>query len=161
MGISKILAAHDREGEGFPVGPIESLPPMHPGEYLREEYLKPLRMSSVTLAALCMVPPSRVERTMAGTLDITGDMAVRLSLVLWTTAEFWLNLQNRYDLEKARRSVDMSKVIALDRDILRGLHPAPTMAGRANGGFDAAAKMTPGERSERARRGAEARWGKK
>jgi addiction module HigA family antidote len=84
---------------------VKVLPPMHPGEFLREEYLKPLNMSAGALARLCGVPRTRIERIASEKLGITGDTAIRLGHVLKTTPEFWMNLQSRYEIETARRQV--------------------------------------------------------
>jgi antitoxin HigA-1 len=78
------------------------LPPIHPGEFLREEYLVPLGMSAGALAKLCGVPRTRIERIAAEQFGITGDTAIRLGRVLKTTPEFWMNLQSRYEIELAR-----------------------------------------------------------
>jgi addiction module HigA family antidote len=82
---------------------VRTLPPTHPGEFLREEYLKPLDMSAGALARLCGVPRTRIERIASEKLGITGDTAIRLGHVLRTTPEFWMNLQRRFEIETARR----------------------------------------------------------
>jgi addiction module HigA family antidote len=71
---------------------------MHPGEFLREEYLRQLGMAPGALAKLCGVPRTRIERIAAEKLGITGDTAIRLGRVLKTTPEFWMNLQSRYEI---------------------------------------------------------------
>jgi len=84
--------------------------PIHPGEILLEEFLKPLEMTqaaaakalgmSQTRLALAMeVPPRRVNEIVLGKRAITADTAVRLSRAFGTSAQFWLNLQTKYDLE--------------------------------------------------------------
>ena len=81
---------------------IDILPPLHPGEVLREEFLKPLGLSAYRLASTCGVPRTRIERIVREELGITADSALRLGKALGTTAEFWTGLQARYDLETAR-----------------------------------------------------------
>jgi addiction module HigA family antidote len=81
---------------------VKQLPPMHPGEVLREEFLAPLNLSAGALAKACDLPRTRIERIAAETSGITADTALRLSKVLGTTPEVWLNLQRDYDVETAR-----------------------------------------------------------
>jgi addiction module HigA family antidote len=76
--------------------------PIHPGEVLLEEFLKPWGMSQNQVANLMNVNPSRVNEIIRGRRGITGDTALRLARVCNTTPEFWLNLQALYDLEIAR-----------------------------------------------------------
>jgi addiction module HigA family antidote len=83
----------------------KKIPPLHPGEILREEFLVPLNLSSGALAKAMGVPRTRVERIAAETSGITADTALRLSKALGTTAQLWLNLQNRYDVETAQRAI--------------------------------------------------------
>jgi addiction module HigA family antidote len=85
------------------------LGPIHPGEILREEFLLPLGTSAYALAAHLNVPRTRIERLVREETPITPDTALRLARYLGTTAEFWLGLQARFDVETARR--------ALGRDI--------------------------------------------
>jgi antitoxin HigA-1 len=79
--------------------------PMHPGEVLREEFLVPLRVSAGALAKAMGVPRTRVERIAAESIGITADTALRLGKALGTSAQLWLNLQNRYDMETAERAI--------------------------------------------------------
>jgi antitoxin HigA-1 len=81
----------------------DPLGPVHPGEILREEVLEPLAMSPYALAAQLHVPRTRIERLVREETPITPDTALRLARYLGTTAEFWLRLQARYDLETARQ----------------------------------------------------------
>ena len=81
------------------------LPPMHPGEVLREEFLVPLKLSAGALAKRCGLPRTRIERIAAETTGITADTALRLGKVLGTSAQLWLNLLNRYDVEMAKRQI--------------------------------------------------------
>jgi addiction module HigA family antidote len=83
----------------------KKLPPLHPGEVLREEFLVPLKLSAGALARTCGLPRTRIERIAAETTGVTADTALRLGKALGTSAQLWLNLQNRYDVEVARRAL--------------------------------------------------------
>jgi addiction module HigA family antidote len=87
----------------------KKLPPMHPGEVLREEFLVPLKLSAGALASKMGVPRTRVERIASEDVSITADTALRLGKALGTSPHLWLNLQNDYDLQMARR--DIGKII--------------------------------------------------
>ncbi len=80
----------------------KKLPPMHPGEVLREEFIEPLGLSAGKVAKACHVPRTRIERIMREDMGISGDTAVRLAKFFGTNAEFWLNLQVHYEAEIAR-----------------------------------------------------------
>ena len=79
----------------------KKLPPLHPGEVLREEFLVPLKMSAGALAKACGVPRTRIERLASEQIGITADTALRLSRALGTTPELWMNLQNSFDVKTA------------------------------------------------------------
>src|ERR1035437_10908671 len=81
----------------------KKLAPMHPGEVLREEFLVPLNLSAGALAKACGLPRTRIERIAAETTGITADTALRLGNALGTSAQLWMNLQNQYDVEVAKR----------------------------------------------------------
>lgn len=81
------------------------LSPVHPGEILREEFLGPLDMSAYALAAALRVPRTRIERLTREKTPVTPDTALRLSRYFGTTAEFWLGLQARFDIETAQRTL--------------------------------------------------------
>jgi antitoxin HigA-1 len=85
----------------------KKLAPMHPGEVLREEFLKPLGLSPGALAKACGVPRTRIERIASETTNITADTdtALRLSKALNTSALLWLNLQNAYDVQTVEREL--------------------------------------------------------
>lgn len=72
--------------------------PLHPGEMLREEFLVPLGLSAGRLAKAIGVPRTRIERIVKEETGITPDTALRLGRYFNTTADFWLNLQQAYDL---------------------------------------------------------------
>jgi len=75
------------------------LSPMHPGEVLREEFMVPYGLTAYALAKACRVPRTRIERIVREETGITVDTALRLARIFGTTPEFWLNLQNRYEME--------------------------------------------------------------
>ena len=75
------------------------LPPIHPGEILLEEFLKPMGISQYRLAKDINVPPRRINEIVQGLRAITPDTALRLSLYFSMSERFWINLQARYDLE--------------------------------------------------------------
>lgn len=78
---------------------VSKLPPIHPGEILRELYLEPLEMTSYALAKKLNVPRTRIERIVARKTGITSDTALRLAKFFKTSPEFWMNLQNSFDLK--------------------------------------------------------------
>ena|SRR5689334_13637576 len=76
--------------------------PIHPGEILNEEFLKAMGISQYRLAVDTGVPPRRINEIVHGKRSISANTALRLSLYFGTTAEFWMNLQSKYDLEVER-----------------------------------------------------------
>lgn len=93
------------------------LPPIHPGEILREEFMKPLNLSANALARRLGVTTARINEIANERRGITADTALRLAHCFSTTPEFWMNLQQRYELEAAQRAVGTAverKVVALD-----------------------------------------------
>lgn len=78
------------------------LPPVHPGEVLKEEFMKPLGLSANGLAGVLRVPPNRISAIVNADRSVTADTALRLARALGTTPDFWLNLQKQYDLDCAR-----------------------------------------------------------
>lgn len=77
------------------------LHPVHPGEVLLEEFLKPMGMSQSRLAMNIGVPPRRINEIVLEKRKITADTALRLAKFFGTTAEFWIGLQSQYDLDVA------------------------------------------------------------
>jgi len=75
------------------------LNPIHPGEILLEEFLKPLGLSQYRLAKGISVPARRINEIVHGKRAVTADTALRLSRFFGTSDRFWLNLQTRFDLE--------------------------------------------------------------
>ena len=92
----------------------ETLPNVHPGEVLLEEFLKPLGISQNKLARETKVPPRRVNEIVLGKRSITPDTALRFARYFGTSEKFWLGLQMDFDLEEARNR--LSAVI--DREVL-------------------------------------------
>jgi addiction module HigA family antidote len=91
-------------------------PPTHPGEMLLEEFLKPLGMTQTELAERIRVSYPRVNEIIHGKRGVTPDTALRLSKLLGTTAEFWLNGQQNWDLWHALHSEtadDLEQIEAL------------------------------------------------
>lgn len=76
-----------------------TMPPVHPGEILSEEFLKPLGLSEYRVARAIKVSPRRINEIVHGNRRITADTALRLARVFGTSVRFWVNLQARYDIE--------------------------------------------------------------
>ncbi len=77
----------------------KKIPPIHPGEILKEEFLDPMGISQYRLSKDINVPPRRINEIVHGKRSISADTALRLSMYFKMSALFWLNLQARYDLE--------------------------------------------------------------
>ena len=77
----------------------KKMPPVHPGEILLEEFLKPMEISQYRLAKDIGVPARRINEIVHGKRGITANTALRLSRYFGLSERFWLNLQSRYDLE--------------------------------------------------------------
>jgi addiction module HigA family antidote len=87
------------------------LSPVHPGEVLKEEFMKPLGLSSNALARALRVPANRISAIVNADRGVTADTALRLAKALGTTPDFWLNLQQRYDLDCARdETKDLARI---------------------------------------------------
>ena len=99
------------------------LPPIHPGEILRAEFMEPLHLSMNRLALDLRVPVTRVAEIVHERRAITPDTALRLARYFNTSAGFWLNLQSAYDLEVAQDK--------LSRIIEREVRPASFAAANA------------------------------
>ena len=84
------------------------LPPIHPGEILLEEFLKPMGISQYRLVKDTNVDPRRINEIVHGRRSITADTALRLSHFFGTSERFWLNLQARYDLELQKKGARRS-----------------------------------------------------
>jgi antitoxin HigA-1 len=96
------------------------LAPVHPGEVLREDFMKPLNLTVNKLALELHVPATRISEIVHERRRITAETALRLARYFGTNAEFWLNLQNFYDLEVSRRAGKTS-------EIERQVQPAPSV----------------------------------
>ena len=96
------------------------LKPVHPGEVLREEFMRPLGLSVNRLALELRVPVTRMAEIVHRRRAVTSDTALRLGRLFRTTPEFWLNLQTRYDLEIARDREE--------KKVEREVHPLPALA---------------------------------
>lgn len=81
----------------------DPLPPIHPGEVLMEDFLRPLGIGPTVAARRMALPRTRIERVVRGEVGITADTALRLEAFLGAPARVWMNLQNLYDLEVASR----------------------------------------------------------
>jgi addiction module HigA family antidote len=84
------------------------LPPIHPGEILREEFLSPLGMSANELALALRVPATRINDIVNERRGITADTALRLSRYFGTTPKFWMNMQASWELEVAEDQLGYS-----------------------------------------------------
>lgn len=82
--------------------PAATMPPIHPGEILLEDFLNPLGISQYRLARDTSVPPRRINEIVHGKRAVTPDTALRMARFFGTTGQFWLNLQSRYELELER-----------------------------------------------------------
>lgn len=99
--------------------PAKKIAPVHPGEVLLEEFLKPLGISQYRLARDINVPPRRVNEIVQGKRSISADTALRLARYFGTSDRFWLNLQARYDLEveKDRLGSRLEREVAVRRAV--------------------------------------------
>ena len=84
---------------------MRDYPPIHPGEILLEEFLKPMNLSQYRLAKEIHVPPRRINEIVKGKRTITADTALRLSRFFGTSEGFWLGLQSDFELEKTREAL--------------------------------------------------------
>ena len=84
----------------------EKKAPVHPGEILLEEFLKPLEMSQNKLAVNISVPPRRINEIVKGKRRITADTAMRLAIYFGVTPKYWMGLQADYDLEIVRDELE-------------------------------------------------------
>ncbi|MPZ36026.1 MAG: HigA family addiction module antidote protein [Rhodospirillales bacterium] len=96
----------------------KKLAPMHPGEVLREEFLGPMNLSPYAVARAVGVPRTRIERLTNEQTAVTADTALRLARYFGTSAAFWMNMQARYDLERAEDELgaELRKIVAA-RDV--------------------------------------------
>ena len=90
---------------------------IHPGEVLREEFLEPLALSNNALALALRVPATRIHDIVHEKRNITPDTALRLAIYFGTTAEFWLNLQNAYDLKMLTEKVEADHIVPYEQKV--------------------------------------------
>lgn len=86
------------------------MPPVHPGEILKDMYLDPLDITVTGLASSINVARRTVSLIINGHSGISAEMALRLATAFNTTAEFWLNLQRSYDLWNASQKINLSSI---------------------------------------------------
>lgn len=89
------------------------LEPILPGEVLQEEFLEPMKVTAYRLAKEVHIPQSRISDIISGKRGITADTAMRFARFFGTTPQFWLNIQNQYDLDMLKvsgKTVDMSDI---------------------------------------------------
>ena len=91
----------------------KKMTPVHPGEVLNEEFLAPMEISQYRLAKDISVPARRINEIVHGTRSITADTALRFGRYFGTSAQFWLNLQNHFDLEVQQDKIGSR----LDREV--------------------------------------------
>ncbi|MDE0545752.1 HigA family addiction module antitoxin [Microbacterium sp. C7(2022)] len=83
----------------------DKIPPIHPGEVLMEDFIKGFEITQNKLAVAIGVPPRRINEIVHGKRGITADTALRFERYFGVTAQFWLNLQTRYELDLAEDRV--------------------------------------------------------
>jgi antitoxin HigA-1 len=100
--------------------------PVHPGEILREEFMKPLGLSQYRVAKAINVPPRRINEIVQGKRAITTETALRLERYLGWPAQVWLNLQSRYDMEitAPKMGKTLSDIVAVLTGALSKNHSA-------------------------------------
>ena len=84
---------------------MREYPPIHPGEILQEEFIKPLGMSQYRLAKDIGVPPMRINKIVHGERGISTDTALRLARYFGVSVEFWTGIQTHYEVEMAKMSL--------------------------------------------------------
>lgn len=100
---------------------LERMNPIHPGEILLEEFLRPMGVSQTRLALATGMPQSRVQSIVAGRRSVSADTAVRLAAFFGNSPEFWLNCQTSYELDELAYSGERE-------DILARVHPHTPLA---------------------------------
>ena len=86
---------------------MEKLRNIHPGEILEEEFLKPMNVTAYRLSKETNIPQTRISQIIHGKRRITADTALRFSKYFGTSAQFWLGLQDDYDLEEERENIEV------------------------------------------------------
>ena len=93
----------------------QRLAPVHPGEFLSEDFLVPLGVTQYRLAKALGVSAIRISEIVRGKRAVTPDTAIRLAAALGTTSDYWLKLQARYDLDVARDLMDTGAIGGIER----------------------------------------------
>ena len=104
--------------------PSHKLPPVHPGEMLLEEFMKPLMLTSSELARQIGVPVNRISQLIHGKRSMTADTALRLEKYLGWPARIWMEIQSDFDLEISRRAGKLARI---------RMHPAIVTSRKARG----------------------------
>ena len=87
---------------------LTKLPPVHPGEILREDFLRPMNLTPFAVARAVGVPRTRIERLAKEQTSLTADTALRLARYFGTSPAFWMGIQGQYDLERAEDELGAS-----------------------------------------------------
>ena len=107
MPTQQLISREDLDAGRVDFADIDSgqrLPPVHPGDVLRHDFLEPLGLIAHALALALRVPPNRITTILAGERAVTAETALRLARHFGTSAGFWLNLQKNHELEVAERA---------------------------------------------------------
>jgi addiction module HigA family antidote len=107
MATRQVISREDLDAGRVDFSGVESagrLPPVHPGDVLRHDFLEPLGQSAHALAMALRVPPNRITTILAGERSVTAETALRLARHFGTSPGFWLNLQKAYELEITERA---------------------------------------------------------
>jgi len=121
---SRLSTTTESALEGAELDEGAQMPPLHPGEMLREEFMKPLGLSSNALAIELRVPVTRISEIVRERRGITADTALRLARYFNMSPEFWMRLQMDFDLESA--------AVAEESAIHDGIRPRPQNTVREN-----------------------------
>ena len=116
---------------------MEKLPPVHPGEVLLEDFMKPLGLSQYRVAKDIDVPPLRIGQIARGMRSVTPDTALRLARYFGTTPGIWMRLQAQYDLEIARakhgETIDRAVDVLERQRPFSSASPSPVFSARSRG----------------------------
>lgn len=107
MTTQQLISREDLDAGRVDFADIDSgqrLPPVHPGDVLRHDFLEPLGLTAHALALALRVPPNRITTILAGERAVTAETALRLARHFGTSAGFWLNLQKNHELEVTERA---------------------------------------------------------
>jgi addiction module HigA family antidote len=93
----------------------KKIPPVHPGEILREDFLVPMKLTPYAVARACGVPRTRIERLAREETPVTADTALRLAKYFGTTPAFWMGIQAQFDLERAddESAAEIQKIVPI------------------------------------------------